>query len=101
MLEARDVKVPYPRQHAPAVRGPSLSVTAGRLVAVVGPNGSGKTTVLRALLGAVPIATGQVLLEGKPVGAWPGPLRARRIAAVAQREEYPFAWRVREVVEFG
>jgi iron complex transport system ATP-binding protein len=101
MLEARDVTVQYPRQAAPAVSGLTLSVTPRRLVAVVGPNGSGKTTVLRALVGAVPVASGEVRLEGKPVGAWPGPLRARRIAAVAQREEYPFAWKVREVVEFG
>jgi iron complex transport system ATP-binding protein len=101
MLEARDVTVRYPGHAAPAVSGLSLAVTPRRLVAVVGPNGSGKTTVLRALVGAVPVASGEVLLEGKPIGAWPGPLRARRIAAVAQREEYPFAWKVREVVEFG
>ncbi len=101
MLEARDVTVRYPARPSPAVVGVSLSVTPGRLLAVVGPNGSGKTTVLRALLGAVPVTSGAVLLDGKPIGEWPGPDRARRIGAVAQREEYPFAWKVREVVEFG
>jgi iron complex transport system ATP-binding protein len=101
VIEARDLVVHYRARPAPAITGVSLTISPGRLVALVGPNGGGKTTVVRALLGAVPLAGGQVLLEGKPIGAWPGRERARRVAAVSQREEYPFAWKVREVVEFG
>jgi ABC-type multidrug transport system ATPase subunit len=53
--------------------GVSLDVAAGESIALVGPNGSGKTSVLRALLGLVPSA-GRVLLGGRdlrrdPVGA--------------------------------
>jgi iron complex transport system ATP-binding protein len=100
-LEARGVTVLYRGTAAPALADVSLTARPGRLLGVVGPNGSGKTTLLRALLGAVPLARGQVLLEDRPIESWTGPERARRIGAVAQREEYPFAWKVRELVEFG
>ena len=101
MLEARDLAVRYPGAPGLALTDVTLAVEPGRLVTVVGPNGSGKTTLLRALLGLVPPAAGAVLLDGKPVSEWSGTERARRIGVVAQREEYPFAWKVRELVEFG
>jgi molybdate transport system ATP-binding protein len=41
-----------------------LSVSDGELVTVLGPNGAGKTTLLRALAGLVPLAEGQVILDG-------------------------------------
>jgi iron complex transport system ATP-binding protein len=100
-LEARGVTVRYRGPAPPALADITLAARPGRLIGVVGPNGSGKTTLLRALLGAVPLAAGEVLLEDRPIGSWSGPERARRIGAVAQREEYPFAWKVRELVEFG
>ncbi|MBL8987104.1 MAG: ABC transporter ATP-binding protein [Gemmatimonadales bacterium] len=100
-LVARDVSVRYPGAGALAVEGVSLAVVPGRLVAVVGPNGGGKTSLLRALLGAIEPERGQVLLEDRPIRTWPARDRAREIGFVAQREEYPFAWRVAEVVGFG
>jgi len=47
--------------------GASLSLSAGEVVAVVGPSGAGKTTLLRLLLGLVPPATGAVRLRGRTV----------------------------------
>jgi manganese/iron transport system ATP-binding protein/manganese/zinc/iron transport system ATP- binding protein len=49
-----------------AIRGITFDVPAGRLVAVLGPNGGGKTTLFRALLGELSHRRGDVTLEGRP-----------------------------------
>jgi manganese/iron transport system ATP-binding protein/manganese/zinc/iron transport system ATP- binding protein len=49
-----------------AIREVAFSVPAGRLVAVLGPNGGGKTTLFRALLGELPRRTGAVRVAGRP-----------------------------------
>ncbi|OZI63494.1 ABC transporter ATP-binding protein [Bordetella genomosp. 11] len=52
----------------------SLSVQAGSIVTVIGANGAGKSTMLNAIMGALPQtgqASGQVWLDGKDVSAWP------------------------------
>jgi branched-chain amino acid transport system ATP-binding protein len=51
----------------------SLDVTEGQTVAVIGANGAGKTTFLRALAGALPVARDAVRFEGRPVGGRPAP----------------------------
>jgi branched-chain amino acid transport system ATP-binding protein len=50
-----------------AVRGVSLSVEPGEIVGVIGPNGAGKSSTLNAILGAVPIAGGDVRLLGRSI----------------------------------
>jgi iron complex transport system ATP-binding protein len=100
MLSATQLTVRYPGADRPALSSASVDVVPGRLLAVVGPNGSGKTTLLRALLGLIP-SVGVVTLDGRPIDQWRPKERAQRIGFVAQREEYPFAWRVDELVSFG
>jgi branched-chain amino acid transport system ATP-binding protein len=64
-LELVDVSVAY--GGVPAVRGVSLTVETGEIVGLIGPNGAGKSTTLHALMGLVPLAGGDVLLEGRSV----------------------------------
>ena len=44
----------------------SFSIDHGRMVALVGPNGAGKSTLFKAILGLVPISTGNILVHGSP-----------------------------------
>jgi manganese/iron transport system ATP-binding protein/manganese/zinc/iron transport system ATP- binding protein len=50
----------------PALRGVTFSATAGQAIAVLGPNGGGKTTLFRALLGELPALAGSVRYDGAP-----------------------------------
>jgi ABC-type Mn2+/Zn2+ transport system ATPase subunit len=50
----------------PALSGSAFSIPAGSMVAVLGPNGGGKTTLLRALLGELPHLHGEVRVAGSP-----------------------------------
>ncbi len=65
MLEARDIAVRY-GQHR-AVDGVSLDVRQGELVVVLGANGAGKSSLLRALCGVTPRAGGVVRLNGEDI----------------------------------
>ena len=64
-VEVRGLSGGY-RPGADAIAGVDFSVGPGRLVAVLGPNGGGKTTLFRALLGVLPVRRGEVLVDGVP-----------------------------------
>ncbi len=82
-----------------AVDGLSLAVGRGEIVALLGPNGSGKTTTLKAAAGLLSPMEGAVLV-GDP--AWPATdVRARRsISYLPQRVSFPESLTGREVVDF-
>jgi branched-chain amino acid transport system ATP-binding protein len=65
MLEIRDMVCAYGQ--ITALKGISLSVKAGQLVALVGANGAGKSTTLRAISGLVPFRSGQMIFEGEDI----------------------------------
>src|SRR5439155_4100434 len=52
-----------------AVDGVSLELTAGEVTALIGPNGSGKTTALRLISGAIPPDAGRILVAGRDLTA--------------------------------
>jgi zinc transport system ATP-binding protein len=64
VLELRDGSVAYDGR--PAVSGVDLVVEPGEVVAVLGANGSGKSTVVRACVGLLPLTTGTLALFGTP-----------------------------------
>jgi len=61
----------------PVVRDVSLTVDPGEVVAVLGANGAGKSTTLRAISGLLPTATGTVTLAGQPLTKVSAAARAR------------------------
>ncbi|MEX7473206.1 ABC transporter ATP-binding protein [Mycobacterium adipatum] len=66
LLEVRDVVVHYGRIRA--LHGVSLVVHEGELVTLLGSNGAGKTTMMRAISGLLPLTSGSVWFDGADIG---------------------------------
>ena len=91
----------YDEDAGDAVRDVDLAVPRGAFYAIIGPNGCGKTTLLRLLLGALEPRQGEVLYEDRPLASWGRREMALRIGVVPQIEELVFPLSVRELVAMG
>jgi len=69
-ITLKDVFATAPGREAPILKKISFSVPAGSVTAVLGPSGSGKSTLARVLMGIWPDVSGEVLLDGLPLGGW-------------------------------
>jgi branched-chain amino acid transport system ATP-binding protein len=76
VLVLADVHAYYGESHV--LQGISLAVERGQIVSLLGRNGVGKTTTLRAIMGLVPPRAGQILYHGQPIGGLP-PHRIARL----------------------
>jgi branched-chain amino acid transport system ATP-binding protein len=76
VLAARDIHTYYGKSHI--LHGISLTVNEGEIVAVLGRNGAGKTTMIRSLVGLTPPRAGSVTIFGNDTTRWP----AHRIAGL-------------------
>src|SRR3954451_5503779 len=76
VLELRGVSTGYGRIEV--VHDIDLVVPAGSVVALLGPNGAGKTTTLSAIAGTIPLISGDLLLDGQPMGSLSTYERTRR-----------------------
>ena len=75
MLEVRDIEVAY--GEILALKGISFTVKEGELVTIIGANGAGKTTILRAVMGLARCRKGAILFRGKDITQSPPHDRAR------------------------
>jgi urea transport system ATP-binding protein len=100
MLEVKNVVLHYGA--ALALRDVSLTAQTGEVTCLLGRNGVGKTSLLRAITGAHPVSQGQIIWEGADITRLPPYERARRgIASVPQgRDIFPLLT-VRENLETG
>ncbi len=99
VLECRQLDVAVPGRAL--IRGLDAVFAPGRVVAVLGRNGTGKSSLLHVLAGLRPAAGGQVLLEGRAVAEWPRRDFARRVALLPQANEDPFPGTVLETALVG
>ncbi|GHJ13776.1 MULTISPECIES: ABC transporter ATP-binding protein [unclassified Micromonospora] len=76
LLEIEDVSLLYGRIQA--LHGISLTVDEGEIVALIGANGAGKSTTMRAISGIRPIATGSIRFAGEDISKLRADLRVRR-----------------------
>lgn len=74
MLQVVDLHTSY--GDAPVLHGVSLEVQAGETIALMGRNGVGKTTLLRTLMGLLPVQHGHIRLDGEDVSRWSTDRRA-------------------------
>jgi iron complex transport system ATP-binding protein len=79
----------------------SLQVAPGEVLALVGPNGVGKSTLLRLMAGLRRPWEGQLLLAGRDMALMSRREVARTVAVVPQEVHMPFPFTVRQVVELG
>ena len=89
MLNASDIHLYYGASHA--LRGAGVTAAPGSITCVLGRNGVGKTSLLKAILGVQPVRSGTIAMDGEEIGSLPTHARAARgIAYVPQgREIFP------------
>ena len=85
MLESRELTKKFGTKTA--VDGVSVKMEPGHIYAMLGPNGSGKTTWMKMAAGLIKPTGGEVLFDGKPVG-----VASRREVAYMSTEPYFYAW---------
>ncbi len=78
-----------------------LALARGEMVGLLGPNGTGKTTLLRLAAGTIQPQQGKILLDGRDLRTLPRREMARRLAVLPQQVNTPFAFTVRELVSLG
>ena len=89
------------RADRPILRGVDLAAAAGNLTCILGPNGCGKTTLLRCLLGQLAPSSGEILLDGRAASSYSPAALARLMAYVPQLPRSSFAFTVRQLVLMG
>jgi branched-chain amino acid transport system ATP-binding protein len=100
LLELQDVEVAY--GDLPALRGVSLGVEEGETLSVVGANGAGKTTMLRAISGLLRPRAGRILLDGARLDRMPSHvIVARGVVQVPEGRKIFPGLTVRENLELG
>lgn len=79
----------------------SLHVPPGGMVGILGPNGCGKTTLIRLLAGALTPSSGTVSLDARPLQTYDRRQIARRVAVVPQQTQLAFDYTVQDVALMG
>jgi ATP-binding cassette subfamily B protein len=97
-IEFRDLSFSY--GDTPVLSGISLRVPAGSSLAIVGPTGSGKSTLVNLISRVYEAPQGSLLIDGRPVRAYPLAVLRRNIGMVPQ-ETFLFSATIRENLTFG
>ena len=99
MIHVQNVTVARGKRET--LRDVTLQLAPGTVLGIVGPNGAGKSTLLNVLSGALPVATGTVEWDGRPVLRIPLREQARFRAVMSQHVSMAFSFLVREVISMG
>jgi iron complex transport system ATP-binding protein len=100
IVELEDVDLAYGRDPV-IVAGLRIAIRRGEIIALIGPNASGKTSLLRAIAGTLPLTRGVVRIDGSDVAARSRRDCARLVGVVPQGASLPPGASVREIVALG
>ena len=99
-IEFRDVSFTYPGTGRPVLRDISFTIEAGHTVAIVGPTGSGKSSIVRLIPRLYDPGEGEILLDGVPLKQVPLE-QLRRLIAVVPQEPFLFSETLGANIAFG
>ena len=94
-------RVEFAYGRTPILSGIELSIARGSITGVLGPNGTGKTTLVRLASAALRPSAGRIALFGDDLATLPARERARRVAVVPQETHPVFEFTVDEIVRMG
>lgn len=101
-MELTATGITYRYQNAPPVfQGIDMSVRSPEVFCILGPNGTGKSTLLKCLVGYYPPLQGRITIDGKPLGEWGRKKLAQMIAYIPQMHVPTFPFAVIDVVLMG
>ncbi len=98
-LEARALSCGYGTRAV--LSGVDVSLASGQVLALLGPNGVGKTTLFKTMLGFLPALSGDVLIGGKPASSLSRREFAREVGYIPQLHAPAFSYSVLDVVLMG
>lgn len=99
MIKLKQINFSY--DDAPVMRGLSLDIPAGSWLGLIGPNGIGKTTLLKLISGSLEANSGEIKIDGKDVISYSRREMARLLAVVPQAAGFAFSFSAIEVVLMG
>ncbi|MCH3949401.1 MAG: ABC transporter ATP-binding protein [Acidaminococcus sp.] len=99
MLHLKNAVLGYDKSRV--LRGVTLTIEPGECIGLIGPNGGGKSTLLRTMAGLLPPLKGDVSFKELSMGSWKRKELARHIAYLPQNCPVPFAYRALDVVLLG
>jgi urea transport system ATP-binding protein len=100
MFQVQNLSAAYGQSEV--LHGIDMAVAPGEIVAVVGRNGMGKSTLMKSLIGVLPTKTGQVMIDGTDVASLPSHTRvAKGLAYVPQGRQIFGTMTVKENIETG
>jgi iron complex transport system ATP-binding protein len=98
-LEIQNISLSY--NHSLVLSGLSLEVTPGEMLGIIGPNGCGKTTVIKALSRVMETRSGRIMLDDREINTLSRIQVARLIGVVPQSPAVPETFTVAEIVLLG
>ncbi|MFS0576597.1 ATP-binding cassette domain-containing protein [Sporosarcina sp. 179-K 3D1 HS] len=85
----------------PIIHDLQFEIQKGEFFALLGPNGSGKTTLFKLITGQLPIVSGSIAIDGKPMEKMSKLEKARKVAVLSQESKVTFDFTVEEIVSLG
>jgi iron complex transport system ATP-binding protein len=101
LLSIENVWYSYNHESPNVLQDVSFKIQPGTVNAILGPNGVGKSTLIRLILGMYHPTQGTILFDGEPLRSYSRSERSRLISLVPQREHVPFDYRVLDYILLG